>query len=122
MADYVELYFGTPQDVDDTTAITYLGELLGVRFEPSSESYADYEAHDGRRNYDLNLGIEEDEDDLADDMPFTQMPFVLTLRGDRNMDAEMEAIGRKLIPQLRQRGYLPARLIYGTLLLLDKAD
>ncbi|SDM66638.1 hypothetical protein [Allokutzneria albata] len=122
MADYVELYFGAPQDTDDSTAIAYLGDLLGVRFEPSTAYYADYEAHDGRRHYDLNLGIEEDEDDPDVDMPFTKMPYVLTLRGDRDMDAEMESIGRKLIPQLRQRGYLPARLIYGTLLLLDKAD
>ncbi|WP_143261533.1 hypothetical protein [Allokutzneria sp. NRRL B-24872] len=118
MADHVELYFGSPDDTG--TAVAYLGELLGVRFEPSSESYADYEAHDERRHYDLNLGIEE-ADDSDVDMPFTQMPFVLTLRGDRDMDAEMERVGRELIPRLRERGYLPARLIYGTLLLRDKA-
>ncbi|WP_344884138.1 hypothetical protein [Allokutzneria multivorans] len=52
----------------------------------------------------------------------TRAGVELTLRGNRDKDAEMESIGRALIPRLRHRGYLPARLIFGTLLLLDKAD
>ncbi|MCP3802313.1 hypothetical protein NLX83_23870 [Allokutzneria sp. A3M-2-11 16] len=120
MADYLELYFGSPDNID--TTVEALGEFLGVRFELSRMHYADYEAHDGRRHYDLALDNDEEEDDPADDMPFTKMPYVLTLRGDRDMDAELEEIGRELIRQVQQRGYVPARLVYATTNVLAKAN
>ncbi|SDN06228.1 hypothetical protein [Allokutzneria albata] len=123
MADYVELYFGSPENTD--TTIATLGELLRVHFEPSVAWYADFEAHRWRRHYDLTIGVEEDQDDVCCDMPFTQMPFILILRHEYHrvsrVNAALKRYGQRLLHDLHERGYGPLRLIYATTQILAKA-
>lgn len=119
MTDYVEVYFDSPWSHDAVVAT--LGHILGLQFAKVEVPYADYLAvsNEGTPNfvsYDFSLSHDE-EDDLG--IPFTRMPYVLTIRGARNDKERHKKIAEDVFSKLKENECGPVCVMYADSQLLD---